>query len=148
MCSGGSKWRLPSGRDYEHVEPSRCIQAQKQVKEMSDGMRVWFRILLAPRAGCLPTPRAYVRVLVLVLSCSRARARARVLVSARVLECSSVRRARLLVIECSSARVLEFSSCSGALVNVLVPRSCRARARVLVLVLECSRARARVLECW
>ena len=111
-------------------------------------MRMLFRILLAPRTGCLPTLRAHVRVLVLLLD----------LVLVPVLEFSSVG-------ECSSARVLECSSCSSArvqvlvvldcsfssaLVNVLVSRSCCAHARVLVLVPECSRARARalVLECW
>ena len=36
-CSGGSKWQVPSGRDSKHVEPSRCIQTQEQVKIMSDG---------------------------------------------------------------------------------------------------------------
>ena len=25
-CSGGSKWEVPSGRDSEHVEPSRHMQ--------------------------------------------------------------------------------------------------------------------------
>ena len=122
--------------------------------KMSDGMRM-FRILLAPGTRSLPKFRAHVRVLVLVLEYSRARARARVLVSARVLECSSLecscsstRCARLLVLDCSTARVLEWSSCSRALVNVLVWRSCRARTRMLVRVLSCSRARARarVLE--
>ena len=36
-CSGGSKCQVPSGRDSKHVEPSRCIQTQEQVKIMSDG---------------------------------------------------------------------------------------------------------------
>ena len=36
-CSGGSKWQVPSGRDSEHVEPSRCMQTQEQVKAISDG---------------------------------------------------------------------------------------------------------------
>ena len=83
--------------------------------KMSDGMRM-FRILLAPGTRSLPKFRAHVRVLVLVLEYSRARARARVLVSARVLECSSLecscsstRCARLLVLDCSTARVLECS---------------------------------------
>ena len=35
-CSGGSKWHVPSGRDSEHVEPSRCMQTQEQVERMSD----------------------------------------------------------------------------------------------------------------
>ena len=78
-CSGGSKWHVRSGRHSEHVKPSRCRQTHVQVKRMSDGMRIFFRILLAPRAGCLPTPRAHVRLLVLVPECYRARARVRVL---------------------------------------------------------------------
>ena len=36
-CSGGSKWQVRSGRDSEHVEPSRCMQTHVQVKRMSDG---------------------------------------------------------------------------------------------------------------
>ena len=39
-CSGGSKWQVPSGRDFEHVEPPRCMQTQEQVKKMSDVMRM------------------------------------------------------------------------------------------------------------
>ena len=101
--------------------------------------------------------------MVLECSCSSARARARVfscscpcsntqvLVSARVLECSSVRRARLLVLKCSScscssARVLKCTIAGNARVLSLM---CWCHARV-VLVLECSSARvfvsARVLE--
>ena len=35
-CSGGSKWQLRSGRDYQHVESSRPMQTHVQVKRMSD----------------------------------------------------------------------------------------------------------------
>ena len=35
-CSGGSKWEIRSGRDSEHVDPSRCMQTHVQVKRMSD----------------------------------------------------------------------------------------------------------------
>ena len=34
-CSGGSKWQVRSGRDSEHVEPSRCMQTHVQVKRVS-----------------------------------------------------------------------------------------------------------------
>ena len=36
-CSGGSKWPVPSGRDFEHVEPSRPLQTREQVNRMSAG---------------------------------------------------------------------------------------------------------------
>ena len=32
-CSGDSKWQVPTGRDSEHVEPSRPLQTHVQVKE-------------------------------------------------------------------------------------------------------------------
>ena len=66
------------------------------------------------------------------------------LLSARVLECSSVRRARELVLKCSTcstarARLLQ---CSSA--GVLVVLSCsRARARVALMSCSCSSTRAR-----
>ena len=34
---GGSKWQVRSGRDSEHVEPSRPMQTHVQLKRMSDG---------------------------------------------------------------------------------------------------------------
>ena len=37
MCSGGSKWQVPTGSDSEHVEPSRPMQIHVQVKRTSDG---------------------------------------------------------------------------------------------------------------
>ena len=41
-CSGGSRWQVRSGRDSEHVEPSRCIQTLVQVKRMSDvSCNIW-----------------------------------------------------------------------------------------------------------
>ena len=36
-CCGGSKWHGRSGRDSEHVEPSRPLKTHVQVKRMSDG---------------------------------------------------------------------------------------------------------------
>ena len=36
-CPGGSKWQVRSGRDSEHVEPSRPMQTHVHVKRMSDG---------------------------------------------------------------------------------------------------------------
>ena len=35
-CSGGSNWQVLSGRDSEHVAPSRCMHTHVQVKRMSD----------------------------------------------------------------------------------------------------------------
>ena len=66
--SGGSKSQVTTGRHSEHVEPSRPMQIHVQVKKMSDGSRMSFRILLTARTDCLPTSRL----------CSNARARARV----------------------------------------------------------------------
>ena len=36
-CSGGPKWPVPSGKDSEHVEPSRPLQTHEQVHRMSAG---------------------------------------------------------------------------------------------------------------
>ena len=44
-CSWGSKWQLRSGRDYQHVEPSRPLQTHLQVKRMSGGYNVISGIL-------------------------------------------------------------------------------------------------------
>ena len=76
------------------------MQTHVQVKRMSDGMRMFLIILLAPRTGYLPTPRAHVQVLVLVPECPCARGRV------RVLECQ-VR--VVLVLECSSTQVHDCS---------------------------------------
>ena len=36
ICSGGSKWQVPTGSDSDHVEPARPTQTHVQVKKMSD----------------------------------------------------------------------------------------------------------------
>ena len=111
-CSGGSKsrnWQITTGRHFEHVEPSRPMQTHIQIKKISDGLRLSFRILLAVSAStdCLPTS----------CSCSSAHARARV---------------HLVLIECSC-------SCSSARARVhlvLVLDCCRARVRARVLIFQ------------
>ena len=86
MCSGGSKSQVTTGRDSEHVEPSRPMHTHVQVTKIPDGLRMSFRILL--------TARTCARMLVAVLSCSCScstapRRRVRVLSSSCL--CSSTR---------------------------------------------------------
>ena len=40
-CSGGSKWQVPSGRDSEHVEPSRPMQTY--VRNTCDTFYTWVK---------------------------------------------------------------------------------------------------------
>ena len=51
---GVRKWQVLSGRDSDHLEPSTFMQTQNHLNKMFDGMCMSFRILLAPRTGCLP----------------------------------------------------------------------------------------------
>ena len=44
-----------TGRLSEHAGPSRPMQTHVQVKKMSDGLRMLFRILLTPLTDCLTT---------------------------------------------------------------------------------------------
>ena len=88
------KWQVTTGRHSEHVEPSRSMQTHVRGEQISDGLRMSFRILLAAITDCLPTSclcssaraRAQVHlVLMFECSCSCSRTRARVLSSSCVL---------------------------------------------------------------
>ena len=99
--NGRENWRVTTGGHSERLEPSRPMQTHVQVKKISDGLRMSFRILQTARTDCLPTscscssaPRAHAPVLVLVLSCSWS--------------CSS---ALVLVLECSRARACSCLLC-------------------------------------
>ena len=93
-CAGGSKSQVTTARHSEHVEPSRSMQTHVRGEQISDGLRMSFRILLAAITDCLPTSclcssaraRAQVHlVLMFECSCSCSRTRARVLSSSCVL---------------------------------------------------------------
>ena len=79
------------GGHSEHVESSKPMHSQVQLKEMPDGFSMPFTGLLTARTDCLPTSRlCTMLVLVLVCpSCSCWSARGRALVLMFVLDCTS-----------------------------------------------------------
>ena len=112
-CSGGLKSRKlasTTARHSEHVQISRPMQTHAQVEEMSDGLRMSFRILLTVSHWL---PAHLVVVLECSWSCSSARARMLVVVLEWSCSCSSAPRAhaRALVLECSRARTCSCFLC-------------------------------------
>ena len=53
--NGRENWRVTTGGHSERLEPSRPMQTHVQVKKMSDGLRMLFRIQLTSRAVCRAT---------------------------------------------------------------------------------------------
>ena len=73
-------WQVTTGMHSEPIEPSRPMRTHVQIKQMSNRLRMSFRILLTACTDCLPTS----------CLCLSARARALVLVRARASLCRTI----------------------------------------------------------